>query len=118
MLSLAEGREILAFLTAGTLPPLMARTGGTTFFVYALDLGFVAPLCILASIWLWRQAAWGYILASCLLIKAATMGLALLSMDWFAGRAGLPSDGLEGIWTVITAGGLGLSIWLFQHCRE
>jgi len=118
MLAIVELGEIIAFLTSGTIPQIITRSGGITNFVYVLDLGVIVPLALLAVIWLWRRLPWGDILAGFLLIKASTMGLALLSMNWFSMRAGLPTDGLLVLWSVIAFGGLGLSVWFLRHCRE
>ena len=85
------------------------RAGGVTFFPYAvLDWGFVAPLSIAAAIGLWHATAWAHVLAAILLIKATTMGSALVSMNWFTARAGLDGDGLTPFYAALTAGG----IWL------
>ncbi|HYG56802.1 MAG TPA: hypothetical protein VD902_01850 [Symbiobacteriaceae bacterium] len=88
-------------------------------YVYALDLGIIIPLMLLAAIWLWRWVTGGYLLAGCMLIKAVTMGLALLSMNLFNLRAGQPLDPTELLasYAFIAAGSLGMVFWLFRHCR-
>lgn len=96
----------------------MRRAGTTTFFVYVLDLGVIVPLALIAALRLLRRRVWGEALAAVLLMKAATMGLALLSMTWFAARAGLGiAAGLTALWVGIAGGGLALSIRLLAHCR-
>lgn len=40
----------------------------------------VAPLLILTGVWFWKQQAWGHTLAGIVLIKAATLETAVLSM--------------------------------------
>ena len=116
-LGFGELAQIIGFYVTGELPQAMQQIEATTYFVYTLDLGLIVPLCLIAAVWLWRDNAWGYVLASCMLIKAATMGLALLSMNWFASRAGLPADGLMPLWVAIAVGGLGLSYWMLKHCE-
>lgn len=119
MLTLLWLSQIIPFLTREKLPDCVALSGGTTCFVYGLDLGVIVPLCVLAAAWLWRRAPWGYLLAGCMLIKAATMGLALLGMTWFGLRAGLTAQiELTASYVVIAAGGLGMSVWFFRHCRS
>jgi hypothetical protein len=109
--------QIIPFLTTGTLPAAIEQ-GGNFQYVYALDLGLIVPLSLLGAIWLWRRKPWGYILSGYVLLKAATMGLALLAMTWFTLRAGLPAEvELAAVWALIAAGGLGLSVWFLRHCR-
>lgn len=118
MLGPVEVGQIVSFITTGTIPEIIVRSGGTTCFVYVLDLGMVVPLLILSAAWLWRGKSWGYMLAGVMLIKGATMGLALLSMEWFAIRVGQPTDGLELLWAVIAFGSLAMSVWFLRHCRK
>lgn len=118
MLGPAELSQIVPFYTTGALPEPMVKYQTTTFFVYALDLGMVIPLSILAAVWLWRGSPWGFSLAGCMLIKGATMGFALLSMEWFSLRAGRGTDGLETLWAVIAFGCLGMAIWFLRDCRD
>ncbi len=116
MLAALELGENLSFLTTGTIPKILQRSGGVTNFVYVFDLGMIAPLTVLSAVWLWKQAPWGYVLAGCMLIKGAAMGLALLSMEWFSLQSGQGSDGLEAMWAIIALGSLGLALWFYRHC--
>jgi hypothetical protein len=110
--------QIGAFLVSGALPAGVVAAGGGPYFVYALDLGLILPLTVLGASWLWRRRPWGYVLASYILVKATTMGLALLAMNWFGMLAGVPADPLPllGFYTLLAAGGLALSVWFFRHC--
>jgi hypothetical protein len=118
MLAASELGQIIPSLTTGTVPELITRSGGAGNFVYVLDLGIVVPLALLAAIWLWRGLPWGDVLAGCILIKASTMGLALLSATWFSVSAGLPLEiGLTIVYGTIAIGGLGMTAWFFRHCR-
>ena len=117
LLAAIELGEIGRFLVTGAVPESVQRAGGVTFFPYVLDLGFVAPLSIAAAIGLWHATAWAYALAAILLIKATTMGSALVSMNWFTARAGLDGDGLTPFYAALTAGGIWWSIRFFSHCR-
>ena len=118
ILGVVELGEIGRYLVTGTIPEGVRRAGDASFFPYVLDLGFVAPLSIAAAIGLWRDTAWGYALAAVLLIKATTMGSALLSMNWLMTRAGEAPDGLTPFYLLLTAGGALLSISFFRHCRQ
>jgi hypothetical protein len=120
MLFMTEGvGQLMPFFTAGTLPEMMQLAGAQSCFVYTMDLGVIAPLSVLAAVWLWRRLPWGDVLAGILLIKCATMGLALLTTNWLAGVMGQHTDGpaLIACYLVLVGGGLGMVVWLFRHCR-
>ena len=112
--------QIIPFLTSGTLPEIIKRSGGVTSFVFVLDLGLVLPLAVLSALWLWQQKPWGYVLAGYILIKAATMGLALLVMNWFSLRADMPVDPLElmAFYALLFVGGLVMAVWFLWHCHD
>lgn len=55
----------------------------TTLVIQALDLGVIVPMCMIAGYLLLKRNAWGYTLASLILIKGATLGTAVLSMALF-----------------------------------
>ena len=115
MLGVSELAQIVPALAAGRVPELIARSQGAGNFVYVLDLGVVAPLAVLAAVWLWRGAPWGDVLGAIILIKAATMGFALLAMTWFAVRAGQPLErGLTIAYGVMALGSLAMSIWFLR----
>jgi hypothetical protein len=110
--------QIIPFCTRGELPHMIVMAKTPTVFVYVLDLGVVVPLALLAAWWLWRREAWGDVLAGFVLVKAATMGLALLAMTAFALRAGLPVEAvLSAAWVTLAVVGLAMSWWFFAHCR-
>jgi hypothetical protein len=86
---------------------------------YVLDLGIIVPLAVIAAVWLYQERPWGFVLAGYILIKATTMGLALVSMTWFMGRAGFSVDTkLSGFWIILTLGSAGMSTWFLHHCRS
>ncbi len=118
MLVVSELGQVVSALAGGTVPALIARSEGAGNFVYVLDLGVVAPLAIAAAVGLVRRAPWADALAGCLAIKAATMGLALLSMTWFSLRAGQPSEvELTLAFALMAATGLAMSFWFLAHAR-
>jgi hypothetical protein len=115
MLGVSELGQIVPALAAGRVPDLIARSQGAGNFVYVLDLGIVAPLAVLAAVWLWHGSAWGDVLGGCILIKATTMGFALLAMTWFAVRAGQPLEaGLTIAYGAMAVGSLVMSVWLLR----
>ena len=118
MLTLLWATQIVPFYTRGQLPEMVVKAKTPTVFVYVLDLGIVVPLSLLAAWWLMRGQAWGHVLAGFVLVKAATMGLALLAMTLFAWRAGLAVDiGLSTAWIALAVSGLAMSWRFFRHCR-
>ena len=119
MLGVSELGQIVQALSAGTIPDLIARSDGAGNFVYVLDLGVVLPASLLGAWWLLAGEPWGYVLAGSLLIKASTMGFALLAATWLSVRAGLALEtGLTLGYGAIAFGALGLSVWFFQRCRD
>ena len=111
LLGVSELAQIVPALVAGRVPELIARSQGAGNFVYVLDLGVVAPLAVLAAVWLWRASPWGDVLRAIILIEATTMGFALLAMTWFAVRAGQPLErGLTIAYAVMALGSLVMSI--------
>jgi len=117
MLTIIELTENLRFLLTGTVPTAVSNAGGVTFFPYVLDLGVVVPLSLLGAVSLWQRRPWGYVVSGVLLIKATTMGLALLAMNGVSALAGAPTDGLTLFYAVLAGGAMGLAIWFLAHCR-
>jgi hypothetical protein len=112
LLVASELGQIIPALLAGRVPALLVRSEGAGNFVYVLDLGVVAPLAIGGAVLLWRGSPWGELIAGCIVVKAATMGLALLSMTWFAARAGQPVErGLTAGYVAMTVASLLLWAW-------
>jgi hypothetical protein len=111
--------DILRYLATGTLPPSLVLAQIPTNFVYVMDLGLVVPLAFLSAVWLWQRRPWGYLLAGFVLMKATTMGLALLSMVWFMVRGGDALEVAPATMAVIVAtGGLGFTVWFLRHCHD
>lgn len=118
ILCLLWASQIIPFYTRGELPNMIVQAKTPTVFVYVIDLGVVVPLALLSAIWLRQDRPWGYVLAGFVLVKAATMGLALLSMTAFALQAGLDVDASMSLaWVSLAGAGLAISFWFFRHCR-
>lgn len=83
------GEEIIALLRS-ELPATLVQLETSTNVVHVFDLGVVMPAFVITAVLLWRDRPWGYVLAGLLLVKAATIGLAVLAMMWFMARAGFP----------------------------
>jgi hypothetical protein len=118
LLGVSELSQLISALVYGRVPALISRSEGAGNFVYVLDLGIIAPLALLAAMWLLQERPWGYVLAGFMLIKAITMGLALLAGTWLSVRAGAGFElGLTLGYAVIAFGSMGAVLWFFRHCR-
>lgn len=80
--------EEVTALIRGVVPPTIVQMESDTNIVHVFDLGVVMPAFVIAAVLLLRDRSWGYVLAGLLLVKAATIGLAVLAMMWFMARAG------------------------------
>jgi hypothetical protein len=90
----------------------------TTLVIQALDMGIVVPLAAIAGALLVKLDAWGYALASLILIKVVTLGTGVLSMALF-----MALDGAEVVvpqvfaLAVLTLGALGLAIVFYGKMK-
>lgn len=75
-------------IAGGTLPAVLEGTGLPTPVIQSLDLAVVVPAFVLSAYWLRHRRAWGYVFTAVLLVKAATLGLAVLAMAMLQIRAG------------------------------
>ncbi|APW99603.1 hypothetical protein CHINAEXTREME_18315 [Halobiforma lacisalsi AJ5] len=80
--------EIVPATLEGTTPVSVAEAELPTSVIYSLDLGIVLPAFVLSAYWLRQRRAWGYAFTAVLLVKAATLGLAVLVMAVFQLRDG------------------------------
>lgn len=115
ILCMVEIPPIVTYLTEGTVPELVERTGHPTNVVYALDLSIVVPLSVLTSVWLWQRRKWGYLLAGLLLVKGITYGLVLTvnSIILFVTDQG--GDSLLPFYLFVVLGGVGSLALLLRH---
>jgi hypothetical protein len=82
-----SGRPSLAFLDA-----LVHFALGMPNPVYPLDLTLFLPPCIITALLLWRDHPATPVLAAMVLVKKATLGLAILSMIVFQLAADEPAN--------------------------
>jgi hypothetical protein len=95
------------------VPPSIVQLETSTNIVHVFDLGVVMPAFVIAAVLLLRGRPWGTVLAGILLVKAATIGLAVLAMIWFMARAGFATDvGYAGFFVALTASA-GMLAWWF-----
>lgn len=81
--------EILPATLTGTTPPSIVEANLPVNVIYSLDLGVLIPAFVLSAYWLWKRRAWGYAFTGVLLVKIATLGLAVLAMIAFMIRDGV-----------------------------
>jgi hypothetical protein len=86
------GSIILPATISGSLPQSVIDESGGNLAIQVLDLGIVVPLSLTSGILLWRNHPAGYLIASVILVKAATLLLAILAMIVFMERAGTPAS--------------------------
>ncbi|WP_415380047.1 hypothetical protein [Halosimplex sp. TS25] len=100
--------EIVPASVAGTVPESVADAGLPTSVIYSLDLGVVLPAFALSAYLLRQRRPWGYAFTAVLLVKAATLGGAVLSMIWFMAADGqpvvLPQVVIFGLLTLLSVG--------------
>ena len=90
----------------------------TTLVIQALDLGVIAPMAFITGMLLLKKDAWGYALASLILIKGITLGTGVLSMVLF-----MAMDGVEIVipqaiaFIVLTLGALALAVAFYGKMK-
>lgn len=80
--------QILPATLAGTPPPSIIEANLPVNVIYSLDLGVLTPAFVSSAHWLRKRRAWGYAFTGVLLVKIATLGLAVLAMIVFMIRDG------------------------------
>jgi hypothetical protein len=115
-LSLAWLGRIGSPLLNGTTPAL---ENTTTLVIQAMDLALIMPLAFLAGVLLLRRNAWGYLLASVFVLKAATLGLGVSAMGINMALQGVP-DSLAIVipFLVITLLNLAATVALLKNITE
>lgn len=72
--------EVVPALIAGEVPRSVVENGTPTNAVHVLDMAWILPSMILASFWLWRGRAIGYVLAGVLLSFITLLVTAIVAM--------------------------------------
>jgi hypothetical protein len=96
--------EIVEAIASGTLPPSVAALRVPTSAVYALDLGFVLPMFVLAAVILLRRSPHAPALARGSLVFLVLMALSILPMFAIQASHGEPVDlAVAGLFAAIAA---------------
>jgi hypothetical protein len=81
--------DIVGSLAAGEAPQSVAEIGLPVNPVHVLDLAFLLPGMMITSVLLWKRKFLGYLFAVPLLIFAAVMGIAIISMSYVMSAEGV-----------------------------
>jgi hypothetical protein len=110
--------EILASVVSGQLPPALVAVGWQMNPPYVLDLGFVIPLSVLASVRLLRHQVGGAWLAVSLLVFLPVLSVSVLMMTVFMAIDGQPLQlPLVVVFVVVIAASTTLA-WLALKPRQ
>jgi hypothetical protein len=77
------------------VPVTFTRLGGV------LDLSLLVPAYTLAAILLWRRDAWGYLLATMMLVSGAIHQISYLAAMVFQDSAGIPGAAFDPVEPVV-----------------
>lgn len=80
--------EIIPATLRGTVPEPIVRGAVPTSVIYVLDLAVLLPAVVLVALWIRRQREWGYAFVGVILVKLATLGLAVLAMEYWLMQTG------------------------------
>jgi len=83
--------ENVRALLAGRIPQTLVDAELPANVIHVFDLAVVLPALAVAGVWLLRDRAWGYVWTGVLLVKIATLGLAVTAMGGFVIREGMPA---------------------------
>lgn len=110
------GRIVPSLLTG---EPPVGLDAGSTLFIQVLDLGLVVPAAFLSGWLLWRREAWGYLLASVVLLKGFTLSIAVSAMALGMAWAGVPISPVETVvFPLLTVICVGLTAVLLKNVSE
>jgi len=81
--------DIVRSLATNTPPPQLSEAVTGSLVVQALDLGIIVPLSITSGLLLWRSLPIGYVLTGIVIVKALTLGPAMVAMAAFQAAGGM-----------------------------
>ena len=85
----------LQYVATGQVPAMIDAVGLHTNLIAALDLTMVAPVALLAAVWLWQDRPWGYVWATLWTVKGAVYMLALSAATVATVVAGPADDWMQ-----------------------
>jgi hypothetical protein len=110
------GRIIPALLSGATPFGLESYT---TLVIQVLDLGVIVPTAIVAGVLLLKEAPFGYLLSSVILVKGFSMGAAVSAMVLMQMLAGVEMSPVEAaIFPIFTATDIGFAVLMLRSLTE
>ena len=95
--------EIIPAILDGTVPESVELAAVPTSVIYAMDLAVLLPAVIVVAVWLRQRRGWGYVFTGVLLVKFATLGLAVLAMEVRSAQTGVGGEtGMMAVFAFIT----------------
>jgi len=95
--------EIVPATLDGTVPESVELAQVPTSVIYAMDLAVLLPAVLLVAVWLRQRRAWGFVFTGVLLVKFATLGLAVLAMEARSIQTGVAGEtGMIAVFGFIT----------------
>lgn len=112
-------QDSLSLWERGGVRVVPALENTTTLVIQFMDLALIAPVAALGGILLLRKSAWGYLLASVMLTKGATLGLGVSAMGVNMALRGVPDSlGILIPFLTITAANLVMTVILLKNVKE
>lgn len=113
------GSDLISSLVKGVTPETIVMGSVPVNVIYVLDLGVIVPAFILTGVMLMKKRPVAYVLTGALLVKLATLGLAIVAMIYFMVRDGQRvAPGQIVFFITITLIGFFFSIWYLISLRE
>jgi hypothetical protein len=111
-----------AFTGAAPQESLLVLPDAQVHLGYALDLALLVPAYALAAVLLWRRTAWGYVLATVMLLSGFALQLFYMTALVFQAHAGIPGavtfDPAEPFITAVYLAGTGLMLTSLRRPRR
>jgi len=111
--------DIVPATLSGGVPEAVRLARVPTSVIYAMDLAILLPAVVLVALWLRARRPWGAVFTGVLLVKFATLGLAVMAMEawlWQTGQGGAAP--MIGLFAFIALVSLGLGVSYLQAIRS
>ncbi|BDT91613.1 hypothetical protein IFM12275_15890 [Nocardia sputorum] len=101
-----------------TEPSRLILPAALTHLGFVLDLALLVPGYMTAAVLLWRRRAWGYVLATALLLAGSLHQFAYISALLFQMHAAIPGAGFDSAEPFIAAAFVVATGLLLYHCAR
>lgn len=111
--------EAVPAMFSGTAPQSLVAINKPTNAVHVLDMAWILPAMGMASLYMWRKTAIGYVMAGILLSFIPLIGLAVVTMVIFMFCRGVASDPALGfIFGAVTLTGIIFLVLFLRGIRK